>query len=206
MPVQTSYPGVYIEEIPSGVRTITGVSTSITAFIGNAKKGPVDDPKTIFSFSDYERIFGGLWNLSTMSFAVRDFFQNGGGEAIIVRVTNGGTNAVAEVTDEISLEASSAGEWGNKISFWIDHATKPELDENGDPVADEDKKLFNLFVIEEEGQRESFLNLSTDENSPNFATNIVKERSSLVRISDLSARPDPITEENMITFEDGTNG
>ena len=60
MPVALSYPGVYIEEIPSGVRTITGVATSITAFIGKALRGPTDQPVTITSFSDFERVFGGL--------------------------------------------------------------------------------------------------------------------------------------------------
>ena len=44
MPVRPTYPGVYIEEIPSSVRAITGVSTSITAFIGRALRGPVTNP------------------------------------------------------------------------------------------------------------------------------------------------------------------
>ena len=70
MPVAISYPGVYIEEIPSGVRTIVGVATSITAFIGRALRGPVEDPITINSYGEYERIFGGLWLQSAMSFAV----------------------------------------------------------------------------------------------------------------------------------------
>ena len=39
MPITPTYPGVYIEEVPSGVRTITGVATSITAFIGRALRG-----------------------------------------------------------------------------------------------------------------------------------------------------------------------
>jgi phage tail sheath protein FI len=60
MPVAVSYPGVYIEEIPSGVRTITGVATSITAFVGRAARGPVSEPTTINSFADFERMFGGL--------------------------------------------------------------------------------------------------------------------------------------------------
>ena len=55
MPVSPTYPGVYIEEVPSGVRTITGVATSITAFIGRALRGPVDEPTVINSFADYER-------------------------------------------------------------------------------------------------------------------------------------------------------
>src|SRR5437660_1604726 len=93
MPVTPTYPGVYIEEIPSGVRTITGVATSITAFIGRALRGPTDQEKietdravTINSFGDFERIYGGLWEKSTLGFAVRDFFLNGGSQAIIVRL------------------------------------------------------------------------------------------------------------------------
>jgi phage tail sheath protein FI len=90
MPVQVTYPGVYIEEIPSGVQTITGVATSITAFMGRALSGPLGTsskgPITIFSFADYERIFGGLWSQSPMSYAVRDFFLNGGSQAVIVRL------------------------------------------------------------------------------------------------------------------------
>jgi phage tail sheath protein FI len=86
MPVTPTYPGVYIEEIPSGVRTITGVATSITAFIGRALRGPVNEAVTINSFADFERRFGGLWVDSTMSYAVRDFYLNGGSQAIIVRL------------------------------------------------------------------------------------------------------------------------
>jgi len=86
MPATLTYPGVYIEEIPSGVRTITGVATSITAFIGGAKRGPVNIATTINSFGDYERIFGGLWLNSSVGYAVRDFYLNGGSQAIIVRL------------------------------------------------------------------------------------------------------------------------
>jgi uncharacterized protein len=86
MPAQLTYPGVYIEEIPSGVRTITGVATSITAFIGRARKGPVNEPKTINNYGDFERIFGVLWKESMLGFAVRDFFLNGGSQAIVVRL------------------------------------------------------------------------------------------------------------------------
>ena len=61
MPVQPTYPGVYIEELPSGVRTITGVATSITAFIGRTLRGDLDEAVTITSFADFERLYGGLW-------------------------------------------------------------------------------------------------------------------------------------------------
>jgi phage tail sheath protein FI len=86
MPASLTYPGVYIEEIPSGVRTITGVATSITAFVGRAITGPPDDPTVINSFSDFERIFGGLGTDYPMSYAVQDFYLNGGAQAVILRL------------------------------------------------------------------------------------------------------------------------
>jgi phage tail sheath protein FI len=97
MPVQVSYPGVYVEEIPSGVHTITGVATSITAFVGAAARGPVNDPVSVFSFGDFQRTFGGMTSdvlpgtsvpLYSLAFAVNDFFLNGGSQAIVVRVVN----------------------------------------------------------------------------------------------------------------------
>ncbi|WP_197510502.1 hypothetical protein [Tessaracoccus coleopterorum] len=89
MPVQTSYPGVYIQEAQSGVRTITGVATSIAAFVGRADRGPTDDPVTINSYADFERIFGGLSLGSRLGYAVRDFYLNGGSQAVIVRLHHG---------------------------------------------------------------------------------------------------------------------
>src|SRR2546422_1442623 len=81
-------PGVYVFEIPSGVRTITGVATSITAFVGRAIRGPTETATTITSFADFERTFGGLAVDYPMSYAVRDFFLNGGSQAIIARLVH----------------------------------------------------------------------------------------------------------------------
>src|SRR4029077_20743684 len=94
-----TYPGVYIEEIPSGVRTITGVATSITAFIGRAHRGPVNEPVRVQSFAEFERAFGGLWVDSTLGYAVSHFFGNGGGDALIVRVTNAATPGQSATAD-----------------------------------------------------------------------------------------------------------
>lgn len=111
MPVQPTYPGVYIEEIPSGVRTITGVATSITAFIGRAARGPVNKATTINSFGDFERIFGGLWVESTLGFALRDFYLNGGSQAIVVRLFHpnfANDNERAEALDAAQDVATAA--------------------------------------------------------------------------------------------------
>src|SRR5687767_15048223 len=111
MPVAPTYPGVYVEEIPSGVRTIVGVATSITAFIGRAARGPTDTAVTINSFGDFERIFGALWGGSSLGFAVRDFYLNGGSQALIVRLFNSDTRsndaAQAVVTAAIGADAAA---------------------------------------------------------------------------------------------------
>ena len=86
MPVSVSYPGVYVEEIPSGVRTIAGVATSITAFVGKALRGPVNEPVTLTNYGDFERTFGGLHVSLPLGYAVRDFFLNGGAQAVVVRL------------------------------------------------------------------------------------------------------------------------
>ena len=93
MPVTPTFPGVYIEEVPSAVRPSAGVSTSITAFVGAATRGPTNRPTNIQSFSDYEKKFGVLHQWSTMSYAVYHFFLNGGSEALIVRVADTGGGA-----------------------------------------------------------------------------------------------------------------
>jgi len=86
VPIAPTYPGVYIEEIPSGVRTITGVATSITAFLGRTRRGPVDEPVVVNNFGEFETIFGALAAAYPVSYAVRDFFLNGGSQAIVVRL------------------------------------------------------------------------------------------------------------------------
>jgi hypothetical protein len=65
-------------EQPGSIRVIARAATSIAAFIGRALKGPVNEPVPIRSFADYTRVFGGLWQPSTLSYAVEQFFENGG--------------------------------------------------------------------------------------------------------------------------------
>lgn len=119
MPVHPTYPGVYIQEVPSGTHTITGVSTSVTAFIGRALRGPTDQPVTINSFADFQRQFGGLWKESLLGYAVRDFFINGGSQAIIVRVFKDISTAASPIGAPLNLMAKQSGPTGNGIKFSI---------------------------------------------------------------------------------------
>jgi len=73
----------------AGVRTIVGVPTSVTAFVGATKLGLVNTPAHCFSFDDYEQQFGGLAAASEVSYGVRQFFANGGSDAIVVRIAKG---------------------------------------------------------------------------------------------------------------------
>ena len=86
MPDQPSYPGVYVDEIPSAETPISGVATAITAFIGATRRGSVNRPVRVLSLADFEARFGGLSAAQETGYAVRQFFLNGGREAWIVRV------------------------------------------------------------------------------------------------------------------------
>ena len=185
MPVTTNYPGVYIEEIPSGVHTITGVATSVTAFIGRAKRGPDNKAVTINSYGDYERIFGGLDINSSMSYAVRDFYLNGGSKAIIVRLYHtdtGGSADPAETSITIGnakLKAAYKGAWGANLRADVDLEVSEEVAANlGLVKAD----LFNLTVRDAGpgGKTEKFLNLSFKE-SARRVDRVLKSESTLVR-------------------------
>jgi uncharacterized protein len=193
MPVRPTFPGVYIEEVPSGVRTIVGVSTSVAAFIDTFARGPFDTAIQIFSFGDFEREFGGLAADSEASYAIQQFFLNGGSEAYVVRAANGAE--AAEVTLEDDTPADSLviragrlwkgesvedpGLWGNNVRIDVDYdTTDPET-------------LFNLTISEVSPagsqpvlRTETFRNLSMDPAAVNFVRPVVNEGSRIVQIFD----------------------
>lgn len=104
-PVLTA-PGVYVQEVPSGVHTVVGVSTSVTAFIGRTTYGPVGEPTLITSFEDFERTFGGLKKDSLTTYAIQDFFLNGGTQAIVIRAFNDGGDGAMGRTGAVTFRAA----------------------------------------------------------------------------------------------------
>ncbi len=175
MPVQASYPGVYIEEISSGVRTITGVATSVTAFVGYTSRGLDHRAKRLFSFSDFERAFGGLAPDSELSYAVQQFFANGGGEAIVVRVPKFDSVA-ASVTlldklaagkKALTFTALSKGAWGNQVVIDVDY----------DGLTD--AKAFNLTITDHgAGTVEEFDHVTMDPAKSNYVVAVVNDEDS----------------------------
>lgn len=105
MPAAKTYPGVYIEELQSGVRAIEGVATSITAFIGRTPHGQSNIPWTVSSYSEFENDFGGPGGENTLAHAVGDFFANGGSHALIVRVFRDDGSPAGLPPNEASYQA-----------------------------------------------------------------------------------------------------
>jgi len=184
MPVTPTFPGVYIEELSSGVRTISNVATSITAFVGYTARGLDNRAKRLFSFADFERAFGGLAPDSELSYAVKHFFDNGGGEAYVVRVPKSSTSisppdeaaVAASVTlldatagtqnQALKVIALSKGAWANNVLIDVDY--------DGVPAAD--TKAFNLTITDlSTGAVENFSNVTTDATKNNYVVSVVND-------------------------------
>ena len=115
MPVTPTYPGIYIEEVPSTARTITAAPTSITVFVGYTHPFKTRRFKTavrIFTFADFEREFGGHFSSglvdSSVALAVDEFFQNGGSDAYVVGIQPQYYDAAGAVVAPGALSIPSA--------------------------------------------------------------------------------------------------
>jgi phage tail sheath protein FI len=132
MPVTPTYPGVYIQEVDSGSRVVSGVATSITAFVGRTERGPANEPITVFNYGDFETMFGGLTTGMPMTYAVQDFFDNGGRQAIVIRVCAGPRPEAAAKLDlktddpKYTLTARVNGAIGNSLRLRIDAVKNPD--------------------------------------------------------------------------------
>ncbi|MFQ3665025.1 MAG: phage tail sheath C-terminal domain-containing protein [Sphingomonadaceae bacterium] len=198
MPVRPTYPGVYVEEVPSGVRTVAGVATATAAFVGSFPRGLLDRAVTLRSLADFEREYGGLAADHETSYAIQQFFLNGGSECIVVRVAsanaaaaratlaNGlGNNILRFVAGRQHLGQSgeNPGLWGNDLRVEVDLATRPPRS------SDETGQLFNLTVslVRQDGDRtailasERFVNLLM-QDGPENALATVNAASLLVQL------------------------
>jgi len=150
MALQLTYPGVYVQELPSGTHTISGVATSVTAFVGYLTRGPMNTPVQCLNFGDFQRVFGGLDASSTTSFQVSQFFLNGGTEAWISRVCasssppvqpqtelmgappptgssggGGGGKGLTPTTGTnlVAIDSQNPGTWGENVFVTVDYMT-----------------------------------------------------------------------------------
>ncbi len=166
-----TYPGVYIVELPSGTHTITGVATSIAAFIGWSNQGPVGEAVMVESFAEYQSTFGGMIPGNYLGYAVYQFFLNGGSQAYIIRLF--GTDAVTanNTIEGLQLYANNPGAWANNINVVISNLNTTN-------------NTFNLQVLLVSGSQtrtlESYTNLSISPTDPNFAVTVIDNDSSYI--------------------------
>ena len=168
MAITPTYPGVYIEELPSPVHTIAGVATSITAFVGFTARGIDNRAERILSFSDYERQFGGIDTTSEVSYAVQQFFANGGAQGYVVRVPHIGALGAKVTFANLVFTALSSGAWANgNLLIDVDY---DGVDQTAEATA------FNLSVTNlEDGTAEYFPSVSLNLNKTSYVLAVIND-------------------------------
>ncbi len=114
MPITANIPGIFPAELSRDARAIQAQATSLTAFVGAAERGPLDEPVAVRDFPSFVRTFGESEREGAIGGAVREFFANGGIEAVAVRVARGARPARL-ARGAVKLSAASAGAWGNQL-------------------------------------------------------------------------------------------
>jgi hypothetical protein len=186
MPIAPTYPGVYVQEVPSGVRAITGVSTSVGLFVGFTRSGPVDKPTLCTSFSDYARVYGEDTTAGDMTRQVKLFFLNGGTRCFVVRVAQGASSSSVTLdaqdgaTAVLTLTAASAGLGGDLIRAAVTYSgTQPEDTFNLELFRWQAQPNGTLIAVDPEVWR----GLSMDPDSGSFAPAVLNASSKLVTAS-----------------------
>jgi phage tail sheath protein FI len=224
MPASLTYPGVYIEELSSGVHTISGVSTSIAAFVGWAAQGPTDQATLVGSWGDFQTQFGGLDSRSYLGYSVNQFFANGGQQAYIIRlVMDSATAAMVPASPPPPIQpVVAATAYNTPIaadSSWKLFASSPGIWGNGITVATTaqpgNATRFSLQVSLNGNPVENFVNLSIAPADPQFVFTLINNDSAYITFIDPSAPqgvlvpptalPDP-TDAGFAALANGADG
>jgi hypothetical protein len=183
-----SYPGVYVEEIPSGVRPIEAASTSTAAFVGLAEMGPDDEAKRITSWTEFQKHYGIFVNDSYLAESVFQFFNNGGRQCYIVRITRNDAkkadvtvlNRASPDVNGLRFSAKNKGVWGNYLYLQVeDGSTDPgnefkisiRRQKLVDVVPEDFKDIPTLEVHDD---------LSMDPDAANYVVDMLSRDSNLI--------------------------
>jgi len=193
-----TYPGVYVQEVSSGVRPIESASTSTPAFVGLAEMGPDDDARRIVSWTEYQRYYGSFIKDAYLAESVFQFFNNGGRQCYIVRVTRSGANpaTIASATvqnratpavDGVRFSAKSKGAWGNFLFLTIEDGSADPSDEFRVTVRRQDEAEVIPENFADLAPLEVHDNLSMDPATPNFVATVLAANSDLINASVLAS-------------------
>ncbi|MGQ0429122.1 MAG: hypothetical protein ACT4UQ_04235 [Gammaproteobacteria bacterium] len=183
--------GIQVHEEAGSHQSIADAPTAVTAFIGRCLRGPVNRPVAISAFAEFQRVFGGLWQPSMLSYAVEQFFENGGRSAIVVRVANGARCAT------LTLPAGPRALTLRALAPGTREFLRAAVDYDG--IGDNEDDCFNLVLqrvrtpgSEHIEDQEIHRRLSLRADSPRNVTDVLAE-SQLARVEgDLPGwRPDP---------------
>lgn len=191
-----SYPGVYMQEVASGVRPIQAASTSTAAFVGVAERGEIGIAHKVFNFTEFATAYGGFLGGHYLAHAVFQFFNNGGSQCYVVRVAPGAQTADVTLRDRadapqdaLTVSASSPGVWGNHLQLRIDSAS------GIDPENTFALEVHRFAPGDDEPQSlERFENLSMNPQAPAAVATVVNRSSRYVRVTPAPLVPDTTNE------------
>jgi hypothetical protein len=214
-------PGVYVEEVSSGIKPIEGVSTDIVGFIGLTERGPIG-VRCIKGFADYQRIYGGISGTKFLPDAIKGFFDNGGRRAFVSRSVTANDKVAAAILPDAAgcaVEAIGPGEWGRRLRMLVVETGERRLRllidyydvdipdaEFVNPLASAD--LLKGRRPSKPAHREDY-SLALDPDAPANLDATINRRSNLIRTRGIADIP-AITEEaaekpdtKWITFGEG---
>lgn len=182
MPVTPTYPGVYVQEVPSGVRTIVGAPTSVGLFIGMANGGPVNKPVLCLNNTEFNEKFPGS-AATNLGRYIRLFFMNGGTSTHVMRIAQNAARAAvtlrneANTADALTLTAKNYGKLGDTVRARVSYSgVRPESTFNID--------LFRWDVTPTgarlQAEAETFTNLTMNPTASNYAVDVITQNSKLV--------------------------
>jgi phage tail sheath protein FI len=159
----------------------------VTAFVGEATRGPIVTPTLVHSQNDYEAVFGPLASAAdTMGLAAGAFYRNGGKDAYFVRVADPSatkTKAAAldldgeTATKVVTVLASSEGAWGNAIFVRVKKPAPTDTSFALDVGHTVKRIAADVFVVDE-----TFAGLNLTDADARFAPSVVNTSSRLVRL------------------------
>jgi phage tail sheath protein FI len=177
---ERSLDGIKVVEAPTAEQPIARMHAQRTAFVGRTLRGPLDTPVLVRSFADFQQIFGGLWQPSPLSYAVEQFFEQGGRQAVIVRVANGALPVTITLPCEagvLTLEAVAPGT-REFLRAAVDF----------DQLDPDDELRFNVTIqrvrspgSERIEEQEIFSAVSCDPNDERYVKTML-EQSTMVRV------------------------